>query len=188
MRLDPRSPLVVNTHDLGRRPGLMRELRLSAPAPKDLGIELISVPPGSPVELEIRLESVIEGVLASGTARVVLVGECSRCLGAVEDDLEVPLQELYLYPEREGDEDEAARLDGEWLDLEPVLRDGVVLALPFQPVCRPDCPGLCSECGVMLAEHPGHAHNSEVDPRWVSLVGLANDRSVAGATDLDDKE
>jgi uncharacterized protein len=188
MRLDPRSPLVVNTHELGRRPGMMRELALSAPAPADLAIELIGVPTASPVELQLRLESVMEGVLVSGAATVVLLGECSRCLGTVEDQLEVPLQELYLYPERAGDEDEAARLDGELLDLEPVLRDAVVLALPFQPVCRPDCPGLCSECGVALAESPGHTHGDEVDPRWAALVGLPNDRSAAPAVDADDKE
>lgn len=187
MRLDPRSPLVVNTHDLGRRPGVMRELTLSAPAPADLGVELIGVPTGSPVDFQLRLESVMEGVLVSGVATVDLAGECSRCLGPVEDQLEVPLQELYLYPERDG-EDEAARLDGELLDLEPVLRDAVVLALPFQPVCRPDCPGLCSECGAALADDPGHTHDDEIDPRWAALVGISNDTSAANAVDADEKE
>jgi uncharacterized protein len=187
MRLDPRSPLVVNTHDLGRRPGVMRELMLSVPAPADLRVELMGVLPGSPVEMDIRLESVMEGVLASGSARVRLTGECARCLGPIEDELEVALQELFVYPESDALEDEAARLDGELLDLEPVLRDAVVLALPFQPVCRADCPGLCIECGIMLADHPGHAHEESVDPRWAALSALQTDDPAATAAG-DDEE
>jgi uncharacterized protein len=172
MRLDPRSPLVINTHELGRRPGSMRTLELSVPAPEDLGIELIGVPAGSPVEVELRLEAVMEGVLASGRAWVTLSGECARCLEPLEDDLEVTLQELYVYPESDAEEDEASRLEGELLDLEPVLRDAVVLALPFRPVCTPDCPGLCLECGARLQDDPGHAHEESIDPRWAALSTL----------------
>jgi uncharacterized protein len=172
MRLDSRSPLVINTHELGRRAGSMRTLELSVPAPEDLGIELIGVPAGSPVEVELRLEAVMEGVLASGRAWVTLSGECARCLEPLEDDLEVTLQELYVYPESDAEEDEASRLEGELLDLEPVLRDAVVLALPFRPVCTPDCPGLCLECGARLQDDPGHAHEESIDPRWAALSTL----------------
>lgn len=181
MRLDQRSPLVVNTHDLGRRPGVMRELTMTVPAPTDLRVELIGVLPGSPVEMDIRLESVMEGVLASGSARAQLTGECARCLGPIEDTLDVSFQELYVYPESDAEEDEAARLDGELLDLEPVLRDAVVLALPFRPVCRADCPGLCVECGVRLADHPGHSHSESVDPRWGALAALQTEEPAASA-------
>ncbi|MBA3233381.1 MAG: DUF177 domain-containing protein [Propionibacteriales bacterium] len=173
MRLDPRSPLVINTHELGRRPGSMRTLELSAPAPADLGIELIGVPSGSRLELQLRLEAVMEGVLVSGEATAQLAGECARCLELIEDDLAVDLQELYVYPESEAEEDEASRLDGEFLDLEPVVRDAVVLALPFRPVCQPDCPGLCLECGERLVDDPGHAHEESVDPRWAALSALS---------------
>ncbi len=180
MRLDPRSPLVINTHELGRRPGSMRTRELSVPAPADLGIELIGVPEGSPVELDVRLEAVMEGVLASGTAKATLSGECARCLEPIEDDLEVSLQELYVYPESDAEEDEASRLDGEFLDLEPVVRDAVVLALPFRPVCTPDCEGLCPECGARLADVPGHQHSDDVDPRWAALSTLTmNDAGAA---------
>jgi len=152
----------------------MQTLELTLPAPADLGIELLGVPEGSPVELDLRLEAVMEGVLASGRAWVTLTGECARCLEPIEDDLEVELQELYVYPESDAEEDEASRLDGELLDLEPVLRDSVVLALPFQPVCQPDCEGLCPECGVRLLDHPGHAHEESIDPRWAALSGLTS--------------
>jgi DUF177 domain-containing protein len=179
MRLDPRSPLVVNTHELGRRPGSMRTLRLTVPAPDDLRVELIGVPAGSPVEVDLRLEAVMEGVLASGQARVSLSGECARCLEPLEQDLEVTLQELYVYPESDAEEDEASRLDGELLDLEPVLRDAVVLALPFRPVCTSDCPGLCLECGAPLADDPGHVHEDSIDPRWAVLSTLRTNSADA---------
>jgi len=161
----------------------MRTLDLTVPAPADLGNELIGVPESSPVELALRLEAVMEGVLVSGTARVTAAGECARCLEPVEEDLEVTLQELYVYPDSGAEEDEASRLDEEFLDLEPVVRDAVVLALPFQPVCTPDCQGLCLECGVRLLDDPGHAHEESIDPRWAALSGLTtNDADSASAT------
>jgi uncharacterized protein len=178
MRADPRSPFVVNTHDLGRRPGSMRTQDFSAPAPADLGIELLGVPLGSPIDVELRLEAVMEGVLASGRARASLAGECARCLEAFDDEIDVDFQELYVYPESEAEEDEASRLDGELLDLEPAIRDAVVLALPFQPVCQADCEGLCPECGTRLLDDPGHAHDEDVDPRWAALSTLKANRNA----------
>ena len=61
------------------------------------------------------------------------------------------------------------------LDLEPLLRDAVVLALPFQPLCEDDCPGLCAECGARLADDPDHAHEAAIDPRWAGLAALQQD-------------
>ncbi|MDP3711456.1 MAG: YceD family protein [Mycobacteriales bacterium] len=171
-RLDPRLPLVLDTRELGRRPGSMREVRFPAPAPEGLGLELITVPTGSDIDLDLRLESVMEGVLVSGTATVDLVGECGRCLETVSDTLTVDLQELYAYDESEVEEGEAARMEGDHLDLEPLLRDQVVLALPITPLCRQDCPGLCSECGERWETLPeDHAHGT-ADPRWAGLADL----------------
>jgi uncharacterized protein len=165
----------------------MRTSDFAVPAPAGLGIELLGVPPGSPIEVELRLEAVLEGVLATGRARVMLAGECARCLDPFEDDLEVTFQELYVYPESDAEEDEASRLDGELLDLEPTIRDAVVLALPFQPVCTPSCLGLCLECGVRLSDHPGHTHEEAPDPRWAALSALttsnAGDAEGAPGTD-----
>ncbi len=180
MRLDPRSPLVINTHELTRRPGSMRTRHFTVPAPADLRIELIGVPEGSPVEVDLRLEAVMEGVLASGRAWAKLTGECARCLEPLEDDLEVTLQELYVYPESDASEDEASRLVGELLDLEPALRDAVVLALPFRPVCEQDCQGLCLQCGARLSNDPQHSHEESIDPRWAALSALTNADVPAG--------
>jgi uncharacterized protein len=180
MRLDPRSPLVINTHELTRRPGSMRTRSFTVPAPADLSIELIGVVEGSPIEVELRLEAVMEGVLASGRAWARLSGECARCLDPIEDDLEVTFQELYVYPESDATEDEARRLEGELLDLEPALRDAVVLALPFRPVCAADCQGLCLECGIRLSDNPGHTHEDGIDPRWAALSVMTNSDGPVG--------
>ncbi|MGW0967281.1 YceD family protein [Streptomyces sp. NPDC002516] len=185
-RLDHRNPLVFDTHELGRRPGALQRLTRTIDAPADLGIQgVIGVPEGAPVELELRLESVMEGVLVTGTARGSAKGECVRCLEPLEQVLEADFQEMFSYPDAddrgrpkaepvddaEDDEDTLFLEDG-LFDLEPVLRDAVVLALPMQPVCQDDCPGLCSECGARLADDPDH-HHEAVDIRWAALQGLA---------------
>ncbi len=182
--LDPRAPFVLDTRELGRRPGSQREVELTVPAPAQLGIEVLAVPEGAPVELDLRLEAVMEGVLLTGTATAMLAGECVRCLEPIEDEILARLQELYVYPEQhtkatEHDDrdldDETSLLEDDLIDLEPLLRDAVVLALPFQPLCRDDCPGLCIECGARLADDPDHAHDAPIDPRWAGLEQLAQD-------------
>ncbi|MCL2090084.1 MAG: DUF177 domain-containing protein [Micrococcales bacterium] len=178
VHLDHRSPLVLDLYDLGRQPGSTRPVRRVVAAPGDLGTGVIGIPAGADLELDLRLEAVTEGVLVTGDVRGRAVGECVRCLDRVDQPVDVRLQELYVYPERQaaaaadGDDDEDLReLDGDLADLEPALRDTVVTALPFRPLCRSDCPGLCAQCGVRLADHPGHAHET-FDPRWAALSGL----------------
>jgi uncharacterized protein len=174
--LDPRAPLVLDTRELGRRPGLQREVSRTAPAPADLGIEVLQVPEGSPVELDLRLEAVMEGVLVTGTAHASLAGECVRCLEPITDEIEVGFQELYVYEDHalpsEEEDDEVSTLRDDLVDLEPLLRDAVVLALPFQPLCQDDCPGLCPDCGARLADDPDHTHEAPIDPRWAALADL----------------
>ena len=190
IRLDPRSPLVVDTRELGRRPGTMRKVHRTIAAPAGLGTEVIGVPEGSDLELDLRLEAVMEGILLSGTIRGRTAGECVRCLDPVEDEIEADVQELFVYPGRtpEGeDEDELRELVDEMIDLEPVLYDTLVPALPFQPVCRDDCPGLCSECGARLADDPGHSHES-ADPRWDALQGLLPQQDDRGPAQGPDPE
>ena len=174
-KLDPRAPLVLDTRELGRRPGSQREVSRTVPAPADLGIEVLGVPEGSPVEIDLRLEAVMEGVLVTGTARAGLEGECARCLEPISDELEVRFQELFVYDGQDVDPDEeleVSTLQNDLVDLEPLLRDAVVLALPFQPLCQDDCPGLCPECGARLADDPDHQHDAPVDPRWAALGAL----------------
>jgi uncharacterized protein len=203
---------------LGRQAGSALTQTRIVPAPDDLRLELIGVPVGTDVALEVRFEAVSEGVLATGTAIAPLAGECARCLTPLRSSVTAAFQELYLYPDgrhdkhdkpdkhdkrdkydrytkhdeqEEQDAEELYYLDGDLLDLEPAFRDAVVLALPMSPVCREDCPGLCVECGVPLADAgPGHRHDAASDPRWAALRQFGNteddnhqDRR-AGAIDL----
>ena len=189
--LDLRAPLVLDIHDLSRRPGTSRTVSRSVPAPADLGTELLGVPADSDIELELLLEAVMEGVLVSGSARTHVTGACARCLTELRRDLEVELQELYAYPESDAAEDEAGRIQGDAIDLEPMLRDAVVLALPFRPLCTDDCAGLCPHCGVRLADDPDHRHDEESDPRWAALATLLHDGgsvSSSGSSTVTNKE
>ncbi|PSL05895.1 uncharacterized protein CLV30_10346 [Haloactinopolyspora alba] len=186
--LDPRAPFVLDTHELGRRPGSAQRKTLSLPAPSDLGLGgVVWVPEGTDLEFELRLEAVMEGVLVSGTVRAPFDAECVRCLDSVDGEVVADVQELFVYPERADDpdveaEDKELRVEGELIDLEQPVRDAVVLALPQSPVCRPDCPGLCSQCGVRLADHPDHVHET-TDPRWAALAGLfTDDTTESGST------
>jgi len=149
----------------------MLQITRTLPAPAEIGVDMIGVPRDADVELEIRLEAVMEGVLVTGTARTPLRGECARCLEPVAQTIEVRCQELFSYEQGTGDADEDGyALDGDLLDLEPVLRDALVLALPLAPLCRQDCPGLCAECGALLAQAgPEHGHERAIDPRWARL-------------------
>jgi uncharacterized protein len=175
--LDPRQPLVVDTTKLPRQPGATRALKRVVLAPAALGLELISVPVGSDLELDLVLTSVSEGVYISGNVRGSLTGECGRCLNEISQSFDVSLAELFAYEasttEETTDEDEVGRMQGDLIDLEPAVRDAVVLMLPTNPLCRPDCPGLCPDCGVHLDDLPADHSHEDVDPRWAALGNLS---------------
>lgn len=173
--LDPRDPWVVDTRELGRRPGASRPLHQSIPLGAELGVTgVITVASGQEVQLDLLLESVVEGVLVTGTARAPTSGQCSRCLDPIEDEAVAQLTELFAYPdsttEQTTDDDEVSHLVEDKLDLKPSVRDALVLDLPLVPLCTPDCQGLCAGCGVKWAElEPDHGHET-IDPRWAALV------------------
>lgn len=174
---------VFDTRDLVRRPGTMREISRSVEVKELIGTDVIGVPVDQQVDVELRMESVVEGILASGSAQATAVGECVRCLDPVEQELDVYYQELFSYPDRaahhtkvagkdqEDMDEEERELDGDLMDLEEIIRDALVTAMPFQPVCREDCPGLCSECGARFADDPEHQHDV-IDPRWAVLAEM----------------
>jgi uncharacterized protein len=169
------NPWKVDLRELGRRAGSLHELDRTVPAPADWRVELIGVPEGAEIHLRLRLESVMEGVLVSGEVDLPVTGSCARCLEPIEDTLQLDVQELFAYAgsttEATSEEDEVRRVEGDFLDLEPLMRDTVVLSLPLAPVCTDDCAGLCVDCGQRLDELPPDHSHEVVDPRWAGLTG-----------------
>lgn len=183
-RLDSRNPLVFDTRDLG--PGTARTLTRTVPAPDHMGVELARVPAGADLELEVQLEGVAEGVLVTATVSGPLAGECARCLEPFSAAIKVRFQELFVL---DGDGDvadgedanaDSYRLDASGLlDIEPALRDAIVLELPLSPLCEDGCQGLCVECGVRLADaEPGHGHEQR-GTMWAALKDFEAERPDA---------
>lgn len=183
-----------NAHDLPRRAGEMREYSLDIPAPDRIGIDVIAVLPGEEIHMDMRLESVTQGVLVSAQLSTIADGECMRCLESVEFDIERRIQELYRYePEKahtkaqrkrahaeEDDLDLAEELmmEGDIIDLEAPIRDAIVLSLPINPLCEEDCLGLCPACGVKWTNLPAEHAHQVIDARWSGLAGLLPDESI----------
>lgn len=167
------SPYDLAVHDLVHRPGEMRERTLSFPAPEQLGEGAATVAAGTPIEIEVRLEGLHDGILVSAEIDTTASGECVRCLDPVTLPVQVEFQELFAYSPDEAF-DFAVRDDH--VDLEPVVRDAVVLSLPFQPVCRPDCPGLDPATGEKLSGADDDQPRA-TDPRWAALEGFGTESS-----------
>ena len=178
------SPFSLNARDLVNRPGEMREQRLAIPVAQQMGEGLVSVREGSELDLDARLESVHEGILVTAEVDAVAEGECGRCLIDIALPVEVEFQELFAYHSGEAFEYE---VQDDHVDLESLIRDAVVLSLPFQPVCRPDCPGLDPETGVRLADHPELVTPEQRDPRWAALARFraSEDQGADAASDAD---
>jgi uncharacterized protein len=162
-----RRPYVIGVHDLIHRPGEMREHAVSVTAPEKLGEGLVSVAAGESVDLDVTLESIHEGILVSAEAATTATGVCGRCLRDIALPVQVDFQELFAYSSEEAFDFE---VHDDHVDLEPLVRDAVVLALPFQPVCQPDCPGLDPETGERLAFPPERTSRETADPRWSALA------------------
>ena len=184
---------MLDLNELERRPGAQRQVQRRLVSPGNLELDgVVGVPDTAEVDLDLRLESVMEGVLVSGTVQAPYVGVCARCLDPVAGELVVDLQELYVYSDDvepadepvEGEveeDDDALPVVDDTIDLEQPVRDAVVLALPQAPLCRDDCPGLCAQCGARLADDPTHKHD-DTDPRWDALRGLITEETPDSST------
>ncbi len=181
------SSFALNTHDLPRRAGEMKEYQLDIPAPFRVGVPLIAVPEGDLIELDVRCESVTEGVLVTAELYTHAHGECIRCLDPVEIVIDRTIRELYRYEPTDDkgkksrkkaeedddlDEDDILYMEGEVANLEVPILDAIILSLPVNPLCDEECLGLCPRCGEKWELLPeDHAHD-EVDARWAGLAGL----------------
>ena len=160
-----------NIRDLINRPGEMRERERTLEVPDQLGEALARIPAGEQLDLAVRLESVHEGILVSGTADAEYAGVCGRCLIDITRPVEVEFQELFAYP---GEEETDFEVQDDHVDLETLVRDAAVLALPFQPVCQPDCPGLDPKTGERLTVSTGTEQVAPIDPRWSALQNITD--------------
>jgi uncharacterized protein len=177
---NPASPWVYDTRLLDRQPGSLKTFTATLSAPDPMGIEVLAVPAGEPIKLNLRLESVVEGVLVSGTVSSRAVGECARCLIELERPVGADIRELYVYPHsvtaQTMEPDELPILEDSMIDLEQLVRDEIVVQMPLAPLCRPDCLGLCPTCGGRLDDlEPGHSHEI-LDPRWAALRSQSGSR------------
>lgn len=170
------TPFQIGIRDLVGKPGQMREHELEASFDDRVGEGLAAVAPSETVAIDVRLESVHEGILATGVASVTADAECSRCLQAFRLPVEVDFIELFAY---DRSEDSEFQVVDDAIDLEQVVRDAVVLALPFNPVDRPDCAGLDPVTGERLAPGTEWSPPEQLDPRWAALAGLLDDDEAA---------
>ncbi|MFI6773921.1 YceD family protein [Nocardia sp. NPDC050412] len=176
-RRTPDAGFVLDVISLGRRPGTMKALHRVVTTDERIGLDLIAIPVGAEVDLDLQLQAVSEGVLVTGTVAAPTAGECSRCLEPFTGTVDIQLTELFAYPdsatEQTTEDDEIYRIVDDTIDLEPVITDQIGLELPLQPLCTPDCAGLCPECGVRMAiAGSGHGHEI-LDPRWAGLAKFA---------------
>ena len=196
-----KNPFLFNAHDLPRRPGEMREYELTFDVHEALGFEVLAIAEDEPIDIDLRIESVAEGILATATVRTEASGECGRCLDAVYYDVDESFQELYEYvedprqarkknkpgkkrvnkaEEEDLDEDLVRQMDGELIDLDGPIRDAIILNLPINPLCEPDCPGLCPDCGMKWVELPEDHEHAPADIRWAGLENWGSGESDTG--------
>jgi uncharacterized protein len=155
----------LDVRDLLDAPGASRRVTVEEPF-EDLATELARVPPDDPVRIEVIIESVVDGLVVSGPLSGRMAYRCARCLKDFSGGFRYEVEELFSPGARAGD-DRYPIADGR-IDLEPMVRDAVVPAMPFSPLCREGCLGLCERCGG--DRNLGECScDPETDPRWSPL-------------------
>lgn len=178
------SPWAVSVAQVAARAGRSRQVDADFPAPDGIGDTICGVKEGAPVHVSGSFDSIVDGLIFNGHVRAPLHAECVRCLTPISRDLDLDVVAFFPYtpPEEKyhgkeefvvGEDEEAGEEyplaeGGAFADLEALLRDELVDALPVKPLCRPDCKGLCPQCGINLNEHPDH-HHEVTDFRWSAL-------------------
>jgi uncharacterized protein len=161
------TPLLVNVVELLRRPGSSKDVKVTVDV-ADLQFDDARMSP-DPVDVDVKLESLTNGITVHGTASATWHGECRRCLAALEERMSVPLNELY---QPVPDNPDAYPMVGDQIDLLPMVRENVLVAVPVGPLCREDCPGFCPQCGADLAAGACNCAPASGDARWAVLDAL----------------
>ena len=182
------SPWAIPVAQIASRPGQSKEVDQDFPAPSGIGDEVISIAEGAPVHVDGSIDSIVDGLILNASVTAPVTGECSRCLKPLDGDRTLHVTAFFPYaPDHDSrrNDEEVDIIAGEEesedtyplagnntvMDLESLLRDNLVESLPVQPLCRPDCLGLCSQCGADLNEDPDHHHETH-DIRWSALEDL----------------
>jgi uncharacterized protein len=168
----------IEARDLIDHPGSSRRVTVREPVAA-LRLELASVPADAPIEAELLLESVIEGILVSGPVTGRMALSCARCLKTFEHRFDLLVRELFAAGAGAEGEEYPLAPDGS-LDPEPMIRDAVMLSMPFSPLCRPDCLGLCERCGGDRNLGECTCGPQSPDRRWAALENLIFDESGRG--------
>lgn len=190
------SPWAVSVAQVASRPGQSKEIDATFPAPSGIGDEIVGVDEGTDVSVVGSFDSIVDGLILNARISAPVHAECTRCLKPIQRDWTVNVTSFFPYEDKSaagkggkagknGKEEEVDIIAGEdeaedtyllldggaWADLEALLRDTLVEELPLQPLCKPDCKGLCSQCGIDLNENPDHQHDM-TDIRFAALEGL----------------
>jgi uncharacterized protein len=204
------SPWAIPVAQVGSRPGQSLDIDRDFPAPSGIGDEFYGVAEGSDVHVNARFDSIVDGLIFTATATARVTGECGRCLTEIDRDEEIQLtsfmpyesaaemagkagktggsgaadarEETIIAGEEETEDVNPLSPGGDFANIETLLRDGFTQAIPVTPLCRPDCLGLCPQCGINLNDHPDHVHET-TDIRLSALEGLKEKLEAAQKAD-----
>lgn len=164
--------LTLSVAEILGRPGEYRDVTINEPLP-GVAIGLARLIDDSGLQAELRVESVVEGILVTGPVHGDTRLQCARCLQDFSSTVGLRVCELFVTPGHDpAEEDDVYRVVGSEIDLEPMLRDAVALSLPLNPLCRGDCKGLCAQCGQDLNKGACGCKDDDIDPRWADLGPL----------------
>jgi uncharacterized protein len=161
--------LRINVVELLRHPGATRRVE-AAIDPHELGVDDDRV--AGEISIDLAATSSVDGVVVHGTVRTPWHGQCRRCLIDVSGVAEIEVEELFQHDPRHQD---AVAIVGDQIDLAPIVREYVLLDLPEHPLCRPDCAGICAQCGADRNVTSCDCEQPTSDPRWSALEGLQLD-------------
>lgn len=182
------SPWTVPVAQVASRPEQSKQIDADFPAPSGIGDEIIGVKEGEPVHVSGSFDSIVDGLILNASINAPVHAECTRCLKPIKRDWTTHVTAFFPYKDERDNRNQPDEVDiiageeesedtyplfdnGAFANLEALLRDTLVDELPLQPLCREDCRGLCSQCGVDLNENPDHVHET-TDIRFAGLADL----------------
>jgi uncharacterized protein len=173
--------LLIDVSGLAGRPGTLMEFSNSGPM-EELAGALGRVDASDPVDVNVLLKAGKAGIEVQGSAGGIFRLSCSRCLEEYSQEFECPFDETFFFDGDRAEEEEGYEIVGDIIDLEPMLRDAIVLEIPTHPLHSIDCRGLCSVCGVDRNDVECGHEQMHGDLRWSPLADLLRTDPPRGAS------